>query len=199
MRMRRAVLTVLILASATFASDAGAQVTPAANRVRVVESCPCSGCACGSISKRTLIVGQLVRRTDDSVVIVPDSLSAQGTEQVFVLGTQHQLLQSVGFRRRTLRGMGTGLLVGAVGGGVWGALYDEKPVCAQGSSCFEYGRGYNAFWGAFLLAWPGLVIGGLVGASNTHEVWRPMADRSVRVAIAPTAKGGAQFTARMSF
>ena len=61
------------------------------------------------------------------------------------------------------------------------------------------GRGYNAFWGAFLLAWPGLVIGGLVGASNTHEVWRPMADRSVRVAIAPTAKGGAQFTARMSF
>ncbi len=152
MRMRRAVLTVLILASATFASDAGAQVTPAANRVRVVESCPCSGCACGSISKRTLIVGQLVRQTNDSVVIVPDSLSAQGTEHVFLFG------------------------------------------CG-----FDFGRGFSTYIGASLYGMAGLVIGGIVGARNTHEVWRPMAERGVRMAIAPTAKGGAQFTARMSF
>lgn len=188
MYARHAGLAVLVVASIAFAPSAHGQVSPSGNRVRVMES----------TSKRALVIGQLVRRTNDSVVVVPDSLSSQGTEQVFVLGPQHRLQQSVGFRRRTLRGMGTGLLVGAVGGGLSAAAgYKKEKDCEV--YCSNGTRRGDAFLGAFVLAWPGLLIGGIVGASNTHEVWRPMAEHGVRMAIAPTAKGGAQFAARVSF
>lgn len=121
----------------------------------------------------TLIVGWLVRQTIDSVVIVPDSLLSQRTERVFVLGRQHRLEQSAGLRRRTLRGMGTGLLLGAAGGGILGAWTWACPPYSL--ICFS--RGISAAAGAVLLALPGLVVGGIVGGQKTHEAWRPMGDR----------------------
>lgn len=171
MRIRHAVGTTLILAGISLAPDARAQVTPPANRVRVVESaCPCRGCTCRSNSKRALIVGQMVRQSNDSIVIVPDSPSSQGTEQVFVLGREHRVKRSVGMRPRTLLGMGIGLLGGAVGGGILATAMYEPPNCANRvsflSSCNVDGGASNTLAGAVVGSVPGLVIGGLVGASR---------------------------------
>ncbi len=182
---RRAVLIVLVLASITLAQSARGQVSSPGYRVRIMES----------HSRRPLIVGWLVRQTIDSVVIVPDSLLSQGTERVFVLGRQHRLEQSAGLRRRTLRGMRTGLLVGAAGGGILGASTWACPP----DSLICFSRGISAAAGAVLLALPGLLVGGIVGGQKTHEAWRPIGDRGVRVAIAPTAKRGVQLTATTSF
>lgn len=120
-----------------------------------------------------------------------------------MLGREHRVERSVGMRPRTLLGMGIGLLGGAVGGGILATAMYEPPNCANRvsflSSCNVDGGASNTLADAVVGSEPGRVIGGLVGARNKNEAWRPMAERGVRVAIAPTAKGGAQLTARMSF
>ena len=181
-------LLALITASILLAHRADGQGAAPGQRVRLMVSG----------SKRPLVVGQFIRQANDSIVIRPDSALRPEGERAFLLERGHRVEQSVGFRRRTLKGVGVGLLAGATTGGVVGALTYSKPDCSSDFICFDFGRGFSAFAGAMVLALPGMVIGGIIGASEKHEAWR-RADPAVRALIAPTAKGGVQLAASMSF
>jgi hypothetical protein len=121
MPTRRCCLLLLHVASVILAHRADAQDLASGQRVRVMES----------TSRRTLVVGQLIRQTNDSVVIRPDSASTSGYEQVWVLQPDHRIEQSAGLRGRTRKGMGVGLLVGIIGHSskheTWRSVSDRRP------------------------------------------------------------------------
>lgn len=190
MRTGCAMVSALVLAGLAFTLDAGAQGAPSAGRVRVVEL----------TTGRAVIVGQLVRRSSDSLLIVADTVVVwngtekviiQGSEQMFILGEQHRLEHSAGIRGRTLEGMGIGLLVGTAGGALLGAAtYSERDF---------FGRGFSATVAAIMGGGTGILLGATFGANAKHELWRPLAEQGARVAIAPTAKGGVQLRGAMAF
>ena len=176
MHTRRAFLTVLVLSGCGLASSAEGQSSASAVRVRIVEVA----------SKRVLVVGQLVRVASDSALIVPDGANPARTES-FGLGYQHRLERSGGTRHRTLRGAGIGLAAGAGGGALLAA------------ATYPRVRSFAMLGGAVVGGVHGLVIGAFVGRSKSREVWRPLADRNVRMEIVPTARRGVKFAGRMSF
>lgn len=189
MHTRRAFLTVLVLSGCGLASSAEGQSSASAVRVRIVEVA----------SKRVLVVGQLVRVASDSALIVPDGANPARTES-FGLGDQHRLERSGGTRHRTLRGAGIGFAAGAAGGALLAAATYRKADCDPESIiCLQYSRSFSMLPGAVVGAVPGLVIGAIVGRSKSREVWRPLADRNVRMEIVPTARRGVKFAGRMSF
>jgi hypothetical protein len=167
-------LVTLLLASLMLVSRAEAQALPSGQRIRVMESS----------SKRPLVVGQLIRQTNDTVVVRADSASMSGNDQVWVLQPDHRIEQSAGFRRRTRKGMGVGLLVGLTAGAAIGAGSYTKPRCNSDFICFDYGRGSAATGGAVLMGLPAMVIGGIIGATSPVESWRPA--RTTRLSLMPT-------------
>lgn len=199
MRTGCAMVSALVLAGLAFTQDAGAQGAPSAGRVRVVEL----------TTGRAVIVGQLVRRSSDSILIIADTVVVwngtdkviiQGSEQMFILGEQHRLEHSAGIRGRTLNGMGIGLLVGTAGGALLGAATYRAPDCGpEAIICLDFGRGFSATVAAIMGGGTGILLGATFGASAKYELWRPLAERGARVAIAPTAKGGVQLRGAMAF
>lgn len=169
-------LITLLLASLTLVYRADAQVLPSGQRVRVMES----------TSRRAVLVGQLIRQSNDTIVIRLDNASTSGNEQVWVLQADHRIEQSAGFRRRTRKGMGVGLLAGLTAGAAIGAASYSKPNCSSGFVCFDYGRGFAASSGAVLLGLPAMVIGGIIGATSPVESWQPAPARTARLSLVPT-------------
>lgn len=188
MHTRRAFLTVLVLSGCGLASSAEGQSSASAVRVRIVEVA----------SKRVLVVGQLVRVASDSALIVPDGANPAQTES-FGLGYQHRLERSGGTRHRTLRGAGIGFAAGAAGGALLAAATYSSDCSTESTGCAMMTRNLAMIPGAVVGAVPGLVIGAIVGRSKSREVWRPLADRNVQMAIVPTARRGVKFAGRMSF
>jgi hypothetical protein len=189
MQSRRCCLMLLHVAGVILAHRADAQGLASGQRVRVMES----------TSRRALVVGQLIRQTNDSVVIRPDSASTSGSERVWLLERDHRIEQSAGLRGRTRKGMGVGLLVGLAAGAAIGAGSYSKPKCSGDFICFDYGRGSAATAGAVLLGLPVMVIGGIIGHGSKHETWRPVSDQGPRVMVAPRPSGGVRFSAVMPF
>ncbi len=81
---------------------------------------------------------------------------------------------SVGHSRRTGRGMGIGLLAGALLGGVYGAATYKPCEGSTGWDCFlaPRSRGASAKIGAALGGSLGVVIGGIVGVAVVRQHWR---------------------------
>lgn len=188
MHTRRAFLTVLVLSGCGLASSAEGQSSASAVRVRIVEVA----------SKRVLVVGQLVRVASDSALIVPDGANPARTES-FGLGDQHRLERSGGTRHRTLRGTGIGFAAGAAGGALLAAATYSSDCSPESTGCAMFSRSFAMLGNAAVGAVTGLVIGAFVGRSKSREVWRPLADRNVRMEIVPTARRGVKFAGRMSF
>lgn len=167
---------MLYFTSLTLVHRAEAQVPVSGQRVRVMES----------TSRRAVLVGQLIRQSNDTIVVRLDSASSSGNEQVWVLQADHRIEQSAGLRRRTRKGMGVGLLVGLTAGAAIGAGSYTKPKCNTDFICFDYGRGSAATGGAVLMGLPAMVIGGIIGATSPVESWRPAPARTARLSLGPT-------------
>jgi hypothetical protein len=105
-----------------------------------------------------------------------------------------------GHRRQSLRGAGTGLLVGAVSGFVLGAA--TYTGCEGQTNCLDIvgsAEGAGAI-GGIVLGGVGVVLGAVVGAFVRSERWRTVPLARARVGYGVPAPGrGAGLVARVTF
>jgi hypothetical protein len=135
----------------------------------------------------------------DTVII--SSTSAMPTVPAgtaIVLGADRQLEVSAGTRRRTLKGVGLGFLLGTAAGAAIGRATYDNPGCS-GDVCFDFGPGLATFGGALLGGASGMVIGGIIGANSKYEAWRPMGQRHVRLGLATVSSGGVRLIASVDY
>lgn len=100
-----------------------------------------------------------------------------------------------------LKGMGIGLLSGAVFGAIVGYAtgvngdYEDDSDCA--GICPET-REDVAVISAVLFSGPGLIVGGLMGLLWDNERWKEVPLERVRIGIAPYSHGGFLFSALLT-
>jgi hypothetical protein len=169
------------------------QVTAPGSRVRVVGG-----------DRQPMASGAFVRLAGDTVVVT----TAAGTTQALIVPPGYHVEESVGMRRRTLRGMGIGLVAGAAAGAILGAAsYRKMPCnwpCVEGpSNPFGSGIGPNspgemAVAGAVVLGVPGMVIGGIIGGRQ-REWWVPVNTLAPRVVLLPAGLRSVALTVSTNF
>jgi hypothetical protein len=104
-------------------------------------------------------VGALMESASDSIAFRRDG---DTTRVAFLRRQVTRLDVSRGFHRRTLKGAGLGLLIGAGAGGLLGLTSSDPGFI---------GRSGAAVIGAGLLGGVGLVVGTVSGAVIHHETW----------------------------
>ena len=186
--MRRTRTVCLGLVSVLLTPTLSAQqVAAPGSRVRVVGG-----------DKQPIATGAFVRLAGDTVVLT----NAAGTTQALILQAGHELEVSLGMRRRTLQGMGIGLLAGAAAGAMLGAASYRSTPCNY--PCVGPGVGPNspgemAVVGAVVLGVTGVVIGGIVGGRQQREWWFPVTPHAPRIVLLPAGSRSAALTVSTSF
>jgi len=143
-----------VLAAHTLAAQ---RVAAPGSHVRIVDA-----------DRRAITAGAFVHMSGDTVVLT----DAAGRAQALTLGGGRRLEISLGMRRRTLHGMGVGVLVGAGIGAVVGAASYQRSPCAP--NCFAPdSRAFDMAAGALVFSVPGMLIGALIGSRN-REWWEPI-------------------------
>lgn len=131
------------------------------------------------------LTGRLVALDRDSLVLRPDG---DPTGTITVPGEALAIEVSAGRQRRWARGMGVGLITGAVGGAIIGAATFEPCIgwCILTPNSREGWAALNAT----LMGLGGVVAGGVVGALIETERWRPVTvgSDSVRVGLRSTVR-----------
>lgn len=191
MRMHRTHGIGIALVCCVLAASAEGQGAKPGDRVRVVQL----------PGKQVLVRGTMVRLSADSAVILSDTsaLAGDGPTVTIAITGDNRLQRFAGMKRRIAAGMGIGLLLGATTGGIVGAQLYQPKDCSRHTCGFEYNRdGYTRF-GAVIGGAAGVLIGGIVGSTRTHEVWRPVSGLPIQLAIAPTADRSMLLAARVSF
>ena len=150
--MLRAVLLVLVAAAPTAILQAQSNPVYPDRGSRVRVSLAGGAPLMGEVA--AVCDGGLVLRSEGGIVMVPRT-------------SIRRLDLSHGIRRNTSRGIQGGLLVGAAPGAVVGALAwaDEEP-----NGWFNLGVAWVPLSTA-LLALPGGVVGGIIGAGSRSEHW----------------------------
>lgn len=189
MRRTRGVLLGLI--GTLVAPTLAAQDVPApGTRVRVL----------GVARQPAIATGAFVRLAGDTVVLTDSA----GTTRAVTLQPGRRWEISTGMHRRTLQGMGIGLLVGAGTGALLGAATYQPPDCPPQSFWRDLcvvvsgSAASRALTGAVVLGVPAMVIGGLAG-SEKRERWRPVTTVAPRVALLPTGWHSAALAVSISF
>jgi hypothetical protein len=128
-----------------------------------------------------------------------DTLSVQpeGTRDsvALPLGSITQLEVSAGRGSHVGKGMGFGLLTGALAGVAIGSITYTAPSCPSNSFCMDLGPG-PAVAGGVVGGLLGAVVGAILGARET-ENWAPVAvtTRKVAFRLAPSGKRGLMVSA----
>lgn len=105
--------------------------------------------------------GVLDAMTSDSVTVSWDS----GLRSTLSLTRISRLEESHGRQRYVRRGIGLGLLGGAIAGATWGAIAYEK------DAFLDFGAGPDMLGRGFALGAVGAVVGGIIGAQGRWERW----------------------------
>lgn len=124
-----------------------------------------------------------VASVDSASITLAVSRKGVVSERTVPIAAMRRLEISRGRSHSPLKGMGTGLLVGAgigLGLGVAAATEEGNWVC-EGGGCMVYGALGGALWGT--------VIGGLFGAAIGHEEWDEVTVIHPRVSVRPGAGG----------
>ncbi len=134
-------------------------------------------------------IGSRVRlRTRD--VLVVGTVAAQRGDTLFLWTERHHTVPvpfatwgrleiSHGVHGHALKGLGLGLLAGAVVGGAIGAAVEPDELL---------GRGVNILAGVVLGSGGGALIGLGVGASIRSERWQPVSARVTRPSLLPAGR-----------
>lgn len=188
MRFTTEAMLLLVCALSVFLNSTATCQTPVASapleigtRVRVSSSTP------GLF--RSPRVATVLAEQGDTL-----SLRPEGTQDSLALplGSITRLEVSAGTGSRVGRGMGLGLLGGAVIGAVWGAASYGPCGCDVPLS-----RGGHAALGGLGGGLIGLFVGGFIGAGLETENWKGVAvtARAVSVRIAPSGNAGLMVSA----
>lgn len=105
---------------------------------------------------------------------------------------------SRGMRSHGGTGAVVGLLLGAVGGALWGSATGEETCPENGwLPCFE--KGEMAVFGAITLGGLGAGLGWLVGHAIRSERWETIPLDNIRVGVAANPDAGVAFAASVRF
>ena len=134
-----------------------------------------------SLPNERAVVAEVLVQRGDSLWVRPMKV----TDTVaLALSMLAHLDVSRGIKRETWRGVGIGLLSGAVAGGALGAALGNRCSPAEPNGSCSSSRRMLATIGAFSLGTTGAGVGALIGHAIRSDRWEPvpLADR-VKVAI----------------
>ncbi len=129
-------------------------------------------------------VGRLTSLEADRLDIVTDD----GAERVLARAQITAIDVSMGRRRHLLAGLGYGVLVGGVGGGIYGAATFDPTPCAFICLAPDTRAG-NAALGAVVFGALGGVVGLAIGGLHTTEHWQRVMTDGGRIGLAPMRGG----------
>jgi hypothetical protein len=164
--MDRTLVLRIVCCILALASPLAAQRLEPGARVRLRPPCP-AGTPC------IPIIGRLERLTSDTIAV----LDTNGVLHTRALTANTRLDVSHGMRRRILEGLGVGVLAGTLVGAI---------LVAECRGPRSSGDDLCGLAVLFALP-PGILLGGIVGATMKTEWWLPPPER--RIVLTPTRDG----------